>query len=633
MILEEVVEFLKKVPPFQFLEDTELKKIAAGVSMEYYPSGSTILYQEGPASEYLRVIKKGGVKVFIRSADNEEVVIDYRGEGDVFGLLSMVKGDRSIANVIAVEDTISYLIDKQTILALLDTHPSVTEFFLKSFLNKYIDKTYKEMHNKSLLYGGGDKLLFTTPIGELSNRKVITAPNDITIKEASEIMSKHKIGSLVLVTTEGVPVGIVTNRDFRDKVVSKGRQVTDSVTSIMSSSLIKAEARDYCFEALLKMLRYNIHHVLVVDEGKLKGIITNHDLMMLQGISPISIVKELESQQTIEGLIPVSKKINKIVSLLLKEGAKASNITRIISEINDRLVKKIIDITERELGKPPVNYCWIVFGSEGRKEQTFKTDQDNAIIYDDTDTKEEAEKAKVYFSVFASHIRDGLLKCGFPLCPANYMATNPQWCQPLKVWKKYFSNWVSEPVQDSILKSLIFFDFRPLYGEISFAEKLRDHLIIILKDQKVFLGYLANVIIKNMPPVGFLKSFVVEKSGEHKDMLNLKIKGVSMLVDIVRLFSLERGIRETSTLERLNVLKNSHTTAKEYAEEIEHAFEFIMLLRIQHQLEQIQSGSDPDNFIDPKKLSNLEKKTMKEAFHLVSKIQDSIIERYKSLIW
>lgn len=633
MIIEEVIEFLKKVPPFQFLDELEIKKIAASVSMEFYPNGSTILYQEGPVSEYLRIIKKGGVKVFVRSKDNEEVIIDYRSEGDIFGFLSLVSQDKSRANVVAVEDTISYLINRETVLRLLDKYPAVTEFFLKSFLNKYIDKTYKEMHSKSLLYSSGDTLLFTTPVGELSTKQVVTALQSISIKEAAEIMSKNRISSLVLVAADEVPVGIVTDRDLRDKVVSKARSFSDSVSSIMSATLIKTEARDYCFEALLKMIRYNIHHLLVVDNGKLRGIITNHDLMMMQGTSPLSIVREIESQQTIEGLIPVSGKINKIIALLLKEGAKASNITRIITEINDRLVRKIIEIAERKIGTPPASYCWIAFGSEGRKEQTFKTDQDNAIIYDDTETKEDAEKAKVYFSLFASHVRDGLLKCGFPLCPANYMATNPQWCQPLKVWKKYFSSWVAEPVPDSLLKSLIFFDFRPLYGEISFAEKLRDHLITILKDEKVFLGYLANMIIKNMPPVGFFKSFVVEKSGEHKDMLNLKIKGISMLVDIVRLFSLERGIRETSTLERLNVLKNSHTTAKEYAEEIEQAFEFIMLLRIQHQLEQIQSGRDPDNFIDPKKLSNLEKKTIKEAFHLISKIQDSIIERYKSLIW
>jgi CBS domain-containing protein len=535
--------------------------------------------------------------------------------------------------VVAVEDTIAYLINKKTVASLLDANPAFTEFFFKSFLNKYIDKTYKEMHNKSLLYGGGDKLLFTTPVGELATKNVVTASQDITIKEAAEIMSEKQISSLLLVDPEGIPAGIVTDSDFRDKIVSKGRDIKDKINSIMSVSLIKAEAREYCFEALLKMIRYNIHHLIVVDEGRLKGIITNHDLMMLQGTSPISIAREIESQQTVEGLLPISKKINNIIGFILKEGAKASNIMKIITELNDRLVKKVLEIAERKYGQPPVPYCWIAFGSEGRKEQTFKTDQDNAIIYADTENAAQDDEAKRYFSVFAAFVKESLLKCGFPACPADYMASNPQWCQPLKVWKKYFSNWITTPTPDAILKSLILFDFSPLYGDTGLAEELRDSLISMLKDQKVFLGYLANMLIKNTPPIGFLKSFVVEKSGEHKNELNLKIKGITPLVDIIRLFALEKGAKETSTLERIEALKEKHAIVKEYADELEHAFEFITLLRIHHQFKQMEAGKEIDNFINPNNLSNLEKKTIKNAFHLISKIQDLIIERYKALIW
>ncbi|MDA8241285.1 MAG: DUF294 nucleotidyltransferase-like domain-containing protein [Nitrospiraceae bacterium] len=633
LITEDVIEFLKNVPPFQFLEEKTLQAIAGGLSMEFYPKGSTILHQDGPPSEYLRIIKKGGVKVFIKPDKGEEVLIDYRSEGDSFGLLSLVGGDKSRANVVAVDDTICYLLNKTAILKLVDSVPAFTEFFLKSFLNKFIDKTYEEMHNKSLLFGGGEKLLFTTPVGEIAVRNVMTAPQTISIRKAAEIMSERRYSSLVIVDEEGVPAGIVTDRDLRDKVVSKGRTGNEKVSDIMSVSLIKSEARDYCFEALLKMIRYNIHHLLVVDQGKLKGIVTNHDLMMLQGTSPISLVREIESQQTIDGLVPAARKTNEIVGLLLKDGARASNITRIITEINDRLVKKIIEIAEKEFGEPPLSYCWMVFGSEGRKEQTFRTDQDNAIIYEDPLTEKEDAEARTYFSVFSAFIRDSLIKCGFPRCPANYMASNPEWCQPVKTWKKYFSSWVYTPTPDAVMKSLIFFDFRPLYGDFRLADSLRDFLSSFLDGQMIFLGYMANMVIKNTPPVGFFKSLIVEKSGEHKDELNLKVKGIAPIVDIVRLFSLEKGIKETSTLERLSELRERHTIVREYADELEHAFEFIMLLRIQNQFEQIEAERMPDNFINPKKLSNLEKRTIKESFTLISKLQDIIIERYKPLIW
>ncbi|MGC1454164.1 MAG: DUF294 nucleotidyltransferase-like domain-containing protein [Nitrospirota bacterium] len=633
IILEDVVAFLKKVPPFQFLSDMDLQAVARNLSMEFYPKDMVIMKQDGPPSDALRVIKKGGVKIVLVSDDGGEAVIDYRGEGDTFGFLSMVGKDRVRTNVVAVDDTICYLLGQEMVIKLLDSNLPFTEFFLQSHITRYIDKTYREMQDKSMFYGGSDRLLFTTQIGDMAVKKVVSTQEETTIREAAQIMSEQSISSIVIRNCNDLPTGMVTDRDLREKVVARGRSVAEPVKNIMSTSLIRVDARDYCFEAVLKMIKYNIHHVLVIKDGQLAGVITNHDMMMLQGTSPLSLTKDIESQQTVEGLIPVSKKINGIVGLLLKEGAKASNITKVITEINDRLVRKVLECAERKHGKPPVAYCWIGFGSEGRKEQTFKTDQDNAIITADPANEAEAEAAKKYFSNFAEFVRDSLLRCGFPLCPANYMASNPQWCQPLKVWKKYFSTWIATPTAEAVLNSVAFFDFRPMYGETSLAETLRDHLNTLLKDQKVFLGYLANMAIKNQPPVGFFKSFVVDKGGVHKDQLNLKIKGLAPLVDILRLFALEKGVRATSTMERIDALRNMHTIVEEYADDFEQAFEFIMLLRIHHQYEQISNGVAPDNFINPNRLSNLEKRSIKGAFQLISKIQDLIIELYKALIW
>jgi CBS domain-containing protein len=633
MLLEDVINFLKKVPPFQFLEDADIHAVARNLSMEFYPKDTMVMKQDGPPSDALRVIKKGSVKITLNSDEGGDVVIDYRGEGDTFGFLSMVGQDKVRSNVVAVEDTICYLLGKEMVIKLLDSHLAFTEYFLKSHITRYIDKTYREMHDRTTFYGGSDRLLFTTRVGDMGIKGVVTTPEDTSIRDAAQIMSEQHVSSVVVLDRNQLPVGVVTDRDLRDKVVARGRDVREPVKDIMSTTLIRVDSRDYCFEAVLKMIRYNIHHIIVIKDGKLSGVMTNHDLMILQGTSPLSLTKDIESQQTVEGLIPVSQKINNIVGLLLKEGARASNITKIITELNDRLVRKILEIAEKKHGKPPVTFCWIGFGSEGRKEQTFKTDQDNAIVYEDPVTPEQEVAANRYFTAYASFVREGLIRCGFPVCPADYMASNPQWCQPLRTWKRYFSTWVATPTPEALIHCVALFDFRPLYGETALGEALRDHLHAILKDQKVFLGYIANMAIQNEPPIGFLKSFVVEKSGEHKNELNLKVKGLAPLVDIIRLFSLERGVRVTSTLERLEALRGSHTIAMEYADDFEQAFEFIMLLRIHHQYAQLSTGQTPDNFIDPNRLSNLEKRSIKEAFHLVSKVQDLIIERYKSLIW
>ena len=633
MIIEDVFKFLQQVPPFQFLDDATLNEVVNNLSMEFYPKGTVILKQDGPASDALRIVKKGAVKLSVRSDDGEDVVIDYRGDGDNFGLISLMGKERQKTTIVAVEDTICYLLNKDTVYRLIDTSPAFTEHVLQYHFTKYIDKTYREMHNKSLFYGSSDHLLFTTQVGDIAAREIATISEEATIQDAAQAMSKHRISSIIVTNGSGEPAGIVTDRDLREKVVAHAMGVAVPVRDIMSRPLIQVDAKDYCFEAILRMIKHNIHHILVMRDGKVQGVLTNHDLMLLQGTSPLSLTKDIESQQTLDGLVPASQKINNLIGLLIKEGARAGNITKILTEINDRLVRKVLDFAERRFGPPPVPYCWIAFGSEGRKEQTFKTDQDNAIIYADPASDREEADAQRYFAEFTAYVRDSLMKVGFPLCPANYMASNPQWCQPLRTWKRNFTSWISTPTPEALMYALVFFDFRPVYGQASLAAELRDHLTGALKDQKVFLGHLANTAIRNTPPIGFLGSFVVEKDGANKDELNLKVKGIAPLVDIVRLFALERGITETSTLERIEALRETHTIMQDYADEFVHAFEFIMLLRIHHQFEELTAGRPVNNFIDPNALSNLEKRTIKDSFQMITTVQGMIIERYKSLIW
>jgi CBS domain-containing protein len=216
------------------------------------------------------------------------------------------------------------------------------------------------------------------------------------------------------------------------------------------------------------------------------------------------------------------------------------------------------------------------------------------------------------------------------------MASNPQWCRSLAAWKKFLSDWIADPASElgeTGLKPLTFLDFRGVGGDFSLADQLWESLAAMLRDQKTFLCCLANLAVKNRPPIGFLKTVVIEKSGEHRDRLDLKVKGLAPIVGIVRLYALEGEIRESSTLARLEALKDRHSDVIEYGEEIAHAFEFIMLLRIQHQFMQISHGQAPDNVINPDTLTNLQKKTIKEAFNLISKLQNSISERYKPMKW
>jgi len=629
MLTSEPVAFLQGIPPFQLLDEPILEALAGSISLEYYPKGFPILTQGGPASDSLQVVRTGGAKVSMRSSDSEEIVIDYRSEGDAIGFLSLYSGDRSRTDVTALEDTTCYLMPREPFIALLEAHPEVREYFHRTFLAKYMDKAFTDMRSRSQLFGSGEKLLFTTAVGDLVTHPAVTAPRDLSIQGAARLMSHHGISSLVLVDGDAVPVGIITDRDLRDKVAARGRDIAEPVANIMSCSLIKAEAAQYCFEALLTMLRHNIHHLLIVDEGRLRGIVTNHDLLVLQGTSPISVVREIEGQTDLDGLEQAAAKVASIVGLLLKDGAHAGNITRIVTELNDRLVRKVIEFALRALGPAPLPWCWLAFGSEGRREQTFRTDQDNALVYADPRTPEEAAAALAWFPAFARFMKDGLVRCGFAPCPANYMADNPRWNQPLAAWRELFTRWITNPNPEALLKATILFDFRGLAGTLSLAEELRAHLNLTLRNKNVFFARLAGTVTQHRPPLGFFGSFSVDTKGDHKDQLNLKINALGPIVNIARLCALEAGISETGTLDRLTVLRPNHPLLGRYGEELGHAFEFLSLLRIQHQYEQIQAGGPGDNFINPESLSTYEKKSLKDAFRLVSRVQDLIIEQYR----
>lgn len=620
MIIEDVLGFLKGIPPFQFLEETALRKTAAGMSMDFYPKGTVILRQNGPPSDCLRVIKKGAVKVLMGDEAGEEVVLEIKGEGDNFGFLSLIGKDRQRTTVQAVEDTLCYTLDEQRVRRLIETSPPFNEYFM-AYLSRYVDRTYQEMHKRNALHSDSDRLLFTTPVGAIAI-PLITVSEKSSIQEAAGVMALHKISSLIIRNENNLPTGIVTDRDLREKVVAKGRNVSEPIKNIGNLSLIRVDGKDSCFEALLKMIQYSIHHLLVVEEGALKGIVTNHDLMLLQGTSPVSFAKDILNQTTVEGLIPLNRKIVNIIGLLLKEDTQVSHLANIVTEIYDRLFRKVLEIGEKKFGPPPLPYCFVLPGSEGRREQIFKTDQLHALIYFDPGTPGVEIEAAGYFGDLSNWVRDSLTKLGIPPGADGYLAANSQWRQPFRVWQKTFRDWIEEPSPEKIMKALPFFDSRPLHGKFSLFLPIRDRIVTLIREQgRNFLRVLTEVVVKIPPPVGFVKNRVVEQDGTQHEQLDLKQRGLRPLTDLVRLFALSRGIRETNTLARIKALQEGEPAFQRLSGELAHAFEFMMMLNIHHQFRQMKENRSYDFLIEPGQLSSLEKKTLREAFRLIGRLQ------------
>jgi CBS domain-containing protein len=352
--------------------------------------------------------------------------------------------------------------------------------------------------------------------------------------------------------------------------------------------------------------------------------------MVHQGTSPLYLFREIVAQRQIEGLYSLSQKVPLVVRSLVEEGAKANNITRMITVLNDHIVHRLLTLLHEEMGPAPNAFCWIMFGSEGRKEQTFKTDQDNALIYQSPKDDWEAIKtAKLYFRRFGNRAIQHLEACGYPLCKGEMMASNPRWRKPYSVWKGYFDRWISAPEPEEVLNATIFFDFRPGYGQVSLGERLRDYLALQAPSKGIFLMHLAKDCLQSKPPLTFFRNFMVEKDGKYKNRLDIKTRGLVPFVDFARLMALRHGVKETNTLDRLNTLSENGHIPRELYVETREAYEFQMQLRLVHQLRMMEIGQAPHNHIDPAELSDLEKQTLKESFAVIGRIQTYVKDEFR----
>ncbi len=624
------ISFFRGIMPFNLLDEKTLNNLARHCRIDFFPKGTRILTAGTTELTHLYLIQRGGVKAFIEDDNGEVTLKDFRGEGAYIGALAIIRGTPANLNIETVEDTFCFLLPREIFLDLIEKQAAFAHFYLKSFSEKIVTTAYNELrHHKVARRSNDDLYLFSIRVGDLVKtlRKVGAGA---TIQEAAAMMSEHRVGCLLIHdASDGEKiVGIITDRDLRSKVVAAGLGYNQPVSVIMSGPVQSVLSQSLCFDVLLKMMATGIHHLAVERAGKIIGVITSHDIMLLQGHSPYYLLKEIRAEWQIAGLYPLAQKIPEVIRGLIGEGAKAGNITQMIAILNDHILGRMLTLLEKEMGPPPVPYCWLLLGSEGRREQTFKTDQDNAILYADPKDETQRQAAEAYFKSFAAKAIDHLVNCGYPLCPGEIMAVNPRWCQPLSVWKQYFDRWITAPEPQELLNATIFFDFRSGFGEAQLAENLREHLNRNMRGKDVFLFHLARQCTGTRVPLSFFKNFIVEKDGEHKNRLDIKRQGLTPFVNFARVLALKFGVKETNTLARLKALMDGeHIQGELWAAACE-AYELQMQQRLVHQLRQIEAGILPDNYIDPADLSDLERRMLKDAFAVIERLYGVLDRMY-----
>lgn len=621
---EMVMEFLTKTVPFSQLDGKKLAELSQRFAMEFFPKGTVVYRQDLDEVNDFYIIYRGGVKAYLTGPDDSATLLDFRGEGGYFGALGIIRSSKANFNVETLEDTLCLRLDKEAFLDLIHNYPRFSQHYLKGFSEDLVGTAYAELRGRKSKGRPQEALyLFNLQVGDVIRRPPEIIHASQTIQQAAERMSDLEIGSLLVQDPSGEIVGILTDNDLRKRVVAKGHDYRAAVATVMSYPVRTIPSHALCFDALLRMMNERVRHLAVERGKRIVGMVSVRDIMVQEGSSPLYLFREIMSQREIEDLYSLSRKIPRVVRALVEGGARSNNITQIITVLNDQVVHRLLTLLDEEMGPAPYPYCWVTFGSEGRKEQTFKTDQDNAIIYETPpDDAEQIKIARLYFRQFGRRAIEHLEACGYPLCPGKMMASNPRWRKPYQVWQDYFDQWMNAPEPEQVLHASIFFDFRPEFGRNELGEALREHLATHAPAKPFFLLHLARDCVVAKPPLTLFRSFVVEKDGAYKKRLDLKTQGLTPFVNFARLLALRHGVKETNTLARLDALAEADRIPKELYLETRDAYEFQMQLRLVHQLRMIEASQAPNNYIDPAELSYLEKQTLKEAFAVIGHIQE-----------
>ncbi|QDH78250.1 cyclic nucleotide-binding domain-containing protein [Echinicola soli] len=640
VIVNRVKEFLHRYPPFSFLSDTLLESVAREVELMYFTKGEYIFRKGNPASPHFFVLKEGSV--YLTEEDSGKMVVkDYCDEGEVFGVLALLGQRPYVLNGYVAEDSLLYAVPVDVFDTVLKENSEVSLYFAAGFAAGQVvvrtDLSQSQKARKLLRDASSDhglslfmekrKLNFPT--------EVLSCKQGTRVGEAAKKMQLKDVGSIVVVNQQDFPVGIITDKDIRNRLVASGLAYDVEVDQIMTRPVLTMHHESDFPGIYLTMIKNRLHHLVLTEDGtdksKMTGIISDHDVFLSHGNSPAVLIHGLMNTWDVQEMKGIRDRAESLLGYFLENEVAIDFVASILSEINDVIIRRAVFLARKKLDKDyqeesKVPFCFLSLGSEGRQEQLLRTDLDNALVFKDVE-EDKLPRTKAYFEALSQDVIQTLIACGFHPCPNEVMANNPKWCQPLAVWKEYFSHWVNLPEEESLMKATIFFDFRAVYGAKSLAEDMTHHIYQVIEERKTFLGFLAKNALLNPPPLGFFKNFIVEKSGEHQDQFDIKLRAMMPLADAARLLILSHkvlGINNTfDRFEKLALLEPKNAALYE---EAASAYEIFLRLRA---LEGIASGTS-GRYITPRSLGKLQRQLLKNAFAPIHQIQEVLTIRFQT---
>lgn len=615
--LMEIREHLRRFAPFQALAESVLDDVARAVEVAYFKADTEIL-AFGADIHDLYFIRSGAVEIYRRNGE----LYNRLSEGDIFGQLALMMNKRVRFPAKALEDTLLYCIPDTLFTELFETDEQFADFVEVEDRSRLRQAVSEHKNSNELL---------TSQVKKLISRDLVTLSDTASVREAAERMTSERVSSLVIMaehserTTEPVMVGIITDRDLRKRVMAQGLSYDTPVADIMSTDLTTVRADQYVFDAMLAMLRYNVHHLPVLDHRRPIGVVGISDIVQYESQNSLFVVRSIFHRQSVAELQELTKDVQGSFVRMVNEDANSRMIGSAMAGIGRTFTQRLLALAEAELGPPPVPYCLLALGSMARDEQLIVTDQDNALIlHDDFDPKLHDD----YFKRLAAFVSDGLAACGYSYCTGGIMGTNPKWRQPLAVWQQYFTHWIERPNVESLLHSSIFFDVDGVAGDTNLAASLKDLITAKAPQNPRFLAAMAHNALGRTPPLGFFKDFVMEKDGKHNDSINLKRRGTAPLADLIRVHALASGSRAQNSFQRIEDIVAGGWVTPGIGADLRDAMEFISRVRIRHQKLMLEQGEEPDNNVQPENLSPFERRNLKDAFQILSNAQKFLKFRY-----
>jgi CBS domain-containing protein len=606
--MHDIAAFLRQYPPFDGLAEDELETLSEAVEIEYFAAGAIITAQGAPPSEWMRVVRRGGVEL-----TDDGRPVDLLGPGDVFGYESMLSEAPAALGSRAAEDVLEYRIPADAVRTLL-ARPEGLRFLARSL-------------GARPTAAGPDPL--SRPVSGLLRRSPVVVAPGTSIRRTAAMMTEARSTSAVVDLGQS-GYGIVTDRDLRSRVIAAGTSIDEPVSGVMSAPAYTVTGDRLGSEVLLEMLDRGVRHFPVLAAtGEVLGVIADTEMLTAESRAPFHLRNAIAVAATPEEVQEAARRLPETVIALHDASTPATTISTTIAVIADAATRRLIDLAVAEAGRPPKDFSWLALGSHARRESAPSSDLDSALVWHgDDDDGEEREYVRSIAGIVVGQLRG----CGFPSCDRGATADNPLFSRSLDAWLAAAASWIVDPDQEkALILSSVVLDSRPVWGMYAGAPLLRAfedahrHPDLLRRMMRFALAY--------RPPTGFLRNIVVEHSGEHAGRLDIKHGGLLPISDLARSLALAAGVTSASTRERLHSVATSGLLARSDAELLLQAFGVLSELRINHQVDQLRRGVPPDDYLDPARLTRLERSALRETFRAITSVQRGIATELEQRSW